>query len=162
LAVNSKGAPFFAEFGSNKIGRVDPETMRITEFVLPNSQARPRRIAVTSDDLIWYSDYPRGYIGRLDPATGKVAERPSPGGGESGPYAITAVDDIIWYAESAATPNMLVRFDPKTETFKRWPVPSGGGVIRNMTPTPDGGLALACSGVNMVALVRITEEAPAR
>ena len=25
LLVNSKGAPFFAEFGSNKIGRVDPE-----------------------------------------------------------------------------------------------------------------------------------------
>jgi virginiamycin B lyase len=132
--------------------------MRIAEFVLPNSQARPRRIAVTSDDLIWYSDYPRGYIGRLDPATGKVAEWPSPGGGESGPYAITVVDDIIWYAESAATPNMLVRFDPKTETFKRWPVPSGGGVIRNMTPTPDGGLALACSGVNIVALVEIGEE----
>lgn len=28
LVVNSKGAPFFAEFSSNKIGRVDPETMR--------------------------------------------------------------------------------------------------------------------------------------
>ena len=157
LLVNSKGTPFFAEFGSNKIGRVDPNSMRIEEYVLPNAQARPRRIAATSDDLIWYSDYARGYLGRLDPKTGKVTEWPSPGGRDSGPYAITAVDDVIWYAESAKTPNMLVRFDPKTETFRSWPIPSGGGVIRNMTQTPNGGLALACSGVDMVALVGIAK-----
>ena len=159
LLVNSKGAPFFAEFGSNKIGRVDPETTRIEEYVLPNVEAKPRRIAATSDDLIWYSDYPRGYLGRLDPKTGKVTEWPSPGGENSGPYAITVIDDVIWYAELAMTPNMLVRFYPKTETFHRWPIPSGGGVILNMTPTPDGGLALACSGDDSVALVEITKRA---
>ncbi len=157
LLVNSKGAPFFAEFGSNKIARVDPETMRIEEYVLPNSQARPRRLAATIDDLIWYTDYARGYLGRLDPKTGKVTEWPSPGGRESGPYAIAVVDDAIWYAELANTPNMLVHFDQKTETFLSWPIPSGGGVIRNMTPTPGGGLALACSGVDMVALVEIAK-----
>ena len=53
---------------------------------------------------------------------------------------------------------MLVLFDPKTETFQSWPIPSGGGVIRNMTPTPGGGLALACSGVDMVARVEIGKE----
>lgn len=29
--------------------------------------ARPWRIAVTADDMVWYSDYQRGYLGRLDP-----------------------------------------------------------------------------------------------
>ena len=43
------------------------ETMRIEEYVLPNVEARPRRIAAMSDDLIWYSDYPIGYLGGLDP-----------------------------------------------------------------------------------------------
>jgi virginiamycin B lyase len=75
----------------------------------------------------------------LDPKTGKVTEWPSPGGRNSGPFVITVIDDVIWYAESAMTPNILVRFDPTTETFHRWPIPSGGGVIRNMTPTPGGG-----------------------
>ena len=52
-------------------------------------------------------------------------------------------------------PNTLVRFDPKTEKFQTWAIPSGGGVVRNMMPTRDGNLALACSAVNRIALVEI-------
>jgi len=52
-------------------------------------------------------------------------------------------------------PNTLVRFDPSTQTFQTWVIPSGGGVVRNMSNTRDGNLALACSGVNKVALVVI-------
>ena len=95
----------------------------------------------------------------MDPKTGEVSEWPSPGGPDSGPYAIAVVDDVIWYVESAASPNMLTRFDPKSQTFERWPIPSGGGVVRNMAPTPSGGLALACSGVNAIALVEFTNRA---
>ena len=50
------------------------------------------------------------------------------------------------------TPNTLVRFDPRTEQFSSAPIPSGGGVVRNMVATPDGELYLACSGVNKVAI----------
>lgn len=52
-------------------------------------------------------------------------------------------------------PNTLVRFDPKTEQFQIWTIPSGGGVVRNMDATRDGSLALACSGVNGLALVQV-------
>jgi streptogramin lyase len=47
----------------------------------------------------------------------------------------------------------LVRFDPKSESFSAKPIPSGGGVVRNMVATSDGQLYLACSGVNRVAVV---------
>ena len=50
------------------------------------------------------------------------------------------------------TPNTLVRFDPRTKQFSSSPIPSGGGVVRNMVSTPDGRLYLACSGVNKVAI----------
>jgi hypothetical protein len=83
-------------------------------------------------------------------------EWPSPGGPESGPYGITTLNDLVWYSESGKNPNTLVRFDPKTETFQTWPIPSGGGVVRNMMPTADGNLVLACSGVNRIALVVVT------
>ena len=81
----------------------------------------------------------------------------SPGGPKSQPYGITATPDgIVWYSESAVKPNTLVRFDPKTEKFQTWVIPSGGGVVRNMMPTTDGkSLVLACSGMNKVALVEI-------
>jgi virginiamycin B lyase len=155
MVVSSKGIPFFVEFGSNKIASLDPNTMAIREYVLPNAESRPRRIAITSDDVLWYSDYSRGYLGRFDPATGKATEWPSPGGPKSQPYGIQAINDIIWYSESAVKPNTLVRFDPKTQQFQTWAIPSGGGVVRNMDVTRDGNLALACSGVNRIALVQI-------
>jgi virginiamycin B lyase len=129
--------------------------MAIKEYTLPDAEARPRRIALTSDDVVWYTDYARGYLGRFDPKTGAVKEWPSPGGPKSQPYGIATEKDIVWYSESAVTPNTLVRFDPKTETFQTWAIPSGGGVVRNMMRTRDGDLVLACSGVNRVALVDI-------
>ncbi|HTN72263.1 MAG TPA: cytochrome C [Methylomirabilota bacterium] len=155
MVVNSKGIPFLVEFGSNKIASIDPNTMAIREYDLLNKESRPRRVAITSDDVLWYSDYSRGFLGRFDPAIGKVTEWPSPGGPQSLPYGIAAVNDILWYSESGVKPNTLVRFDPKTEKFQTWSIPSGGGVVRNIDVTRDGNLALACSGVNRIALVQI-------
>ncbi len=48
-------------------------------------------------------------------------------------------------------PNTLVRFDPQTEKFQTWTIPSGGHVIRNMQATANGNLVLAESGINKVA-----------
>src|SRR5438128_1750390 len=157
------------------IGRLDPRTGQLKEFKtktpgsgphgltavkeyeLPAQEARPRRIAISSDDAIWYADYARGYLGRLDTKSGKVSEWPSPGGPQSLPYGIASIHDVIWYSESGVKPNTIARFDPKTEKFQTWAIPSGGGVVRNVSVTRDGNLALACSGVNRVALVEIKD-----
>ena len=129
--------------------------MAIREYVLPNAATRPRRIAITSNDVLWYSDYARGDLGRLDPGTGEASEWPSHGGPGSHPYGIAAVNDVLWYSESGVEPNTLVRFDPKTGKFQSWAIPSGGGVVRNVMATRDGNLVLACSGVNRIALVEV-------
>ena len=140
---------YFAEFGASKLASIDPKTMQVREYPLPNANGRPRRIAITSDDAIWYTDYARGYVGRFDPKTGSPREGSSPGGPNSGPYGITTLGDDIWYSESGPNPNALVRFDPQTEKFATCAIPSGAGVVRNMTTTRDGKLVLACSGVEM-------------
>ena len=125
---------------------------------MPHADARPRRIALTPDDVLWYTDYARGHLGRFDPATGEVQEWPSPGGPQSRPYGIAAVGHIVWYSESSVHPNTLVRFDTETETFQTWVIPSGGGVVRHMMATSDGNLVLACSGVNRVAMVEVDSD----
>lgn len=155
MVFTSQGTPIVCEFGTNKISSIDPKTMTIKEWTLPHAESRPRRIAITSDDAIWYSDYSRGYLGRLDTKTGDVKEWPSPGGPQSRPYGIAAVHDVIWYSESGVRPNTMVRFDPKTEKFQTWVIPGGGGVVRNMSVTRDGNIAIAESGVNKVGLVVI-------
>ena len=145
MAVNSKGAVFFDEYGTNKIGSVDPKTLEIREYPLPDPASRPRRIAINSDDIVWYTDFARGYLGRLDPTSGKVSEWQSPSGPKSEPYGISAINDVIWYSESNATPNMIVRFDPKTAKFQTWQIPGGGNIVRNISVTPDGKFVLANS-----------------
>lgn len=60
-------------------------------------------------------------------------------------------------SESGVKPNTIVRFDPQTEKFTRWSVPSGGGVIRNMVATPQGDIYIAGSGVNKGGVVRVAK-----
>ena len=86
-----------------------------------------------------------------------MQEWKSPGGEGSQPYGIAVTrDGTVWYSESGVQPNTFVRFDPQTKQFSTTPIPSGGGVVRNMVATPDGRrLYLACSGVNKVAVVEL-------
>jgi len=155
IMVNAKGVPHVVMFGINKIARIDPKTMEIKEYALPDAKARPRRMAYDKNDVIWYSDYPRGYLGRLDPATGQVKEWLSPGGPKSEPYGIVFARDAIWYSESGTRPNTVVRFDPKSEKFQTWAIPSGGYIVRKMDVTPDGNPVIATSTINGVGLVDV-------
>jgi virginiamycin B lyase len=153
IQINSKGAPFFCEFGTNKMAKIDPKTMQITEYPLAEG-VRPRRLAIAADDGVYFTDYQGGRLGRLDPQSGAARMWPSPGGAGSDPYGIAITPDgMVWYSESGVTPNTLIRFNPKTEQFARTKIPSGGGTVRNMAATSDGRLYLACSGVNKVGVV---------
>ena len=158
IVINSKGVPYFANWRTNKLGSVDPQTMQVTEHVIPFEDARPRRIAVTPDDMIWYGDDARGVLGRFDPRTGQFKEYPSPSGPTSRPYGMTAVGDIVWYSESGVWPNTVVRFDPKMEKFQSWEIPSGGGTVRFMVHDPSGDLWMAESGLNKIAKVEVKEK----
>jgi virginiamycin B lyase len=153
IAVNSKGIPFFCEFGTNKMAKIDPQTMAISEYKLPEG-ARPRRMAIDASDNIYFTDYQGGNLGRLNAATGAVKMWPSPGGTGSAPYGIAITPDgMIWYSESGVKPNSIIQFNPQTEQFARAAIPSGGGTVRNMAATADGRVYIACSGVNKVGVV---------
>ena len=107
-----RACPGMSTSAATVSARVDPATMKITEFPLPHADARPRRLTITPDDLIYYTDFPRGMLGRFDPKTRQVKEWLSPGGPDSEPYAITQIGGIVWYSESGVRPNTMVRFDP--------------------------------------------------
>jgi len=64
IAINSQGVPFFCELGADKMAKIDPTTMAIAEFNLPET-ARLRRLAIASDDQVYFTDYKSGDLGRL-------------------------------------------------------------------------------------------------
>ncbi len=82
----------FNEFGSYKLATVDPATVKLEEYNMPNDRSRGRRTAITSDDRVWYVDYTRGSLGRL-PGERRVQGRSLPGGVSAVPYAMASDDE---------------------------------------------------------------------
>jgi virginiamycin B lyase len=153
IAINSKGIPIFCEFETNKMAKIDPQTMEITEYALPEG-VRPRRMAIDANDRVYFTDYSEGHLGRLDLTSGAVKMWASPGGAKSAPYGIAITPDgMVWYSESGVKPNTIIQFDPRTQNFARANIPSGGGTVRNMAATSDGRVYIACSGVDKVGVV---------
>ncbi len=133
IKVDSQNRPWIALFNTNKIGTIDPETMEMKSYDLPEG-ARPRRLVIDSQDIIWYVDYRRGYLGRLDPETGAVREWANPSGENARPYGMAIDDDDrIWFVETGVQPNRFVGFDARTNRYiSNTEVGSGGGTIRHM------------------------------
>jgi virginiamycin B lyase len=157
IQVGPDGTLWVAYNGTNKIGAIHPDTLQIRYYEVPDPASRIRRLGLTSDGMVWYGNSTRGRIGRLNPATGEIKEWPSPSGPTSHPYAFAVVDDVIWYNESGMTPDALVRFDPKTERFQSWAIPSGFGIVRNMWVTKDGNLLIHQTSSNRVGIVEIKD-----
>jgi virginiamycin B lyase len=126
------GSIWVALFGANKLGHIDPATGDMKEITLPQSGARPRRLAVDRSGTVWYSDFARGYLGSYDPKSGSFKEWLSPGGTSSAPYGISiAPDGRIFYDEAGR--GAIVAFDPKTEKMESIKIPTGGAIVRNIS-----------------------------
>lgn len=143
--------------GTNKLGAMDPESMEVQYYTVPDPDTRIRRLGIDSKGVIWFVNSSKGRIGRLDPATGEIKEWESPSGPRSHPYSLAVINDKIWYNESAMRPDALVRFDPETESFQSWAIPSGVGIIRHVWVTRENKLLIHQSSSNRIGLVTIKE-----
>ena len=161
IKINAEGRIWVSYNGANRIASMDPNTMEIREYELPDPASTSRRLVITSDGMVWFVNSALGRLGRLNPTTGEVKEWETPSGPQSHPYAIEVIDDIIWFNESSRRPDALVRFDPKTEQFQSWAIPSGVGIIRHMRKTPDGNLTIHQGSTNRVGLAIIITNPPA-
>ncbi|MBR9910913.1 MAG: cytochrome C [Gammaproteobacteria bacterium] len=155
IKAGPDGTLWVAYNGTNKIGAMNPDTMEIRYYELPDRRTRVRRLDLDSQGDIWYVNSSMGKIGRLQPDTGKITEWDSPSGPKSHPYALAVIDDVVWYNESGMRPDALVRFDPKIETFQSWAIPSGVGIVRHVWVTKAGNLLIHQSSTNKVGLVKI-------
>ena len=145
--------------------KVHPDTLDITEVKLPLPNTTVRRLDIAPDGIIWYVNSGAGRLGRLNPKSGEIKEWDSPSGPRSHPYAISVLDGAIWYNESGVRPDMLVRFDPATETFQSWPLKSGNiyaGILRNSRITPQGTLLIHQTATNRVIEVTPQKRIAAR
>jgi len=97
LTNGPDGAIWFAEFTTNKIGRITLSGT-VTEFTVPTAGASPLGITTGPDGALWFSEEITNKIGRLTTA-GAFTEFPIPTAG-SAPAGITSgPDGNLWFAE---------------------------------------------------------------
>ena len=156
IVMDSRDRPWIALFNTNQIATVDPETFELKTFELPEN-ALPRRIGITSDDILWYGDWTRGTLGRLDPETGEVTEFDLPNGTQSRPYGMAVDDsDRIWLVETGVQPNNFIGFDPMTgKFFSQTVIESGGGTIRHMYFDPETNSIWFGADTNTVGVAKL-------
>lgn len=157
LVANNQ--PWVALLGTNKLATVNAQG-KIEEIDLPRQQARPRRLALTEDGMIWYVDYAEGYLGRYNPKTAAIDEWRLPGGADSRPYAMTAdKHGRIWFVATGVHPNRFIGFDPATESFtKPVEIKSGGGTVRHMVYDADSNAIWFGTDTNTIGRAQLTSK----
>lgn len=155
IVVSENNRPWVALFGTNELATVDARG-KLHEVTLPREGARPRRLDMTDDGMVWYVDYAEGFLGRLNTDSEQIQEWPVPGGPDARPYAMALDDqDRPWFVETGASPNRLIGFDPQTESFSEpAAIPSGGGTVRHMVFDPEA--RALWSGTDTNTVVRAT------
>ena len=140
---------WYAGLGINEVGYIDPATGKVTHFTMLTPDAGPRRLHLDSEGVAWCNLYNVSKIARIDPATGTVTEWDLPGPRDGHPYAF-GIDnkDRIW--TSTYRDDRLHMFDPKTERFTTYLMPSKGNGLRDFFLDEKGWLWAGVFGRNQV------------
>jgi len=95
-----------------------------TEYDLPRETISPHDVIVDSGGMVWYSSFGEQNLGRLDPGNGKVTEFPIPEHKPGFPTGLLGLrsdpQGNLWLGNMYQA--TIAKFDPKTETFKYWPL----------------------------------------
>jgi streptogramin lyase len=140
IATGPDGNLWFAERGSNSIGRLTPAG-ELAEFPLPTAHAEPFQVTAGPDGDVWFTESGSGDVGRITPG-GAISEFPICG--YCRPWGITTgPEGNLWVALAGA--GEVARVTP-TGTVTRFPL-NVGAEPRQIVLGPDGNLWMAAAGL---------------
>jgi virginiamycin B lyase len=157
IALAKDGTAWFAEFSSKgKIGKVDPDTGKVTKYTVPTPDAWPRRIQVADDGTIWFAEFGEspatltqtGKIAHFDPKTETFKEYTLPGKSAS-PYAFD-IDAKGRMCYSNMHEDVVGCLDPKTEHVVEYPMPFSENTMREFFRDSQGRVWWASPSNNKV------------
>jgi len=129
LALDKDGNCWFAEYvPDGKIGKIDGKTLKVTKWQPPTPDARPRRIQIDNDGMVWFAEFQAGKLAQFDPKTEKFKEFALPGP-EATPYALAiGADHTLWYSSEHL--DIIGNLDPKTGHVREYPFPQAENTMR--------------------------------
>ena len=95
-----------------------------TEYDLPRETIEPHDVIVDGSGTVWFSNFGEQNLGRLDAKTGKVSEFAIVEHKPGFPTGLLGLrsdrEGNLWFGNMYQA--TIAKFDPKTETFKFWPL----------------------------------------
>jgi streptogramin lyase len=147
------GTVWYARLYGDKIGRIDPHTLAITEFDSPVKG--PRRLRFDTEGNLWVAGFSDGELARIETAhfKSKVYKLPEFAPGYAPAVYALAIDpqtQDVWINEIMT--DHIYRFLRKEERFVAYPMPLRGTYTRDVSFTSDGRVCMSNNPVPKAAL----------
>ncbi len=138
IDVAGDGAIWFSQLNQHRIGRIDPDTFDIE--VIDTPFPAPRRLRFDKGNGLWIPSFSTGKLARFDVKTREFEEwtLPTAREGTETPYSlhINRANDEVWVCGTNS--DTLIRFEPGTERFTVYPLPTRVTYTRDIDFDPQG------------------------
>jgi virginiamycin B lyase len=138
IVTTPDGSVYFNSWTGNYTAKIDLKTGNLTILEPPTKDSQPRRIWSDSKGHLWITEWATGKLAQYNPETKKWQEWKLPGE-KPQPYSVYVDEkDKVWVSDFGlqhGTQSML-RFDPDSEKFEVFPLPSDHSNIRQMNGRP--------------------------
>lgn len=131
MAIGGDQMIWYAANHRDEIVRLDPSTGKLTPYKTPTPHSDVRRMAADAEGNLWAGAHEASALLKVDYRTGKITEYTTPTE-YSGPYSVD-VDtkrNLVWFSEHHA--DKIGRFDPRTNSFLEFPLPSSDSDVRRI------------------------------
>ena len=111
----------------NRIGRLDPRTGEMKDWMMPDPKGDPHGLTVDKDGHVFWAETIGFHLGRLDPATGSMIRYPMDSTGQRkgrGHSPVTDSKQNVWFTVIGG--DMLGKWDRQTGKSTVWKVPTAG------------------------------------
>ena len=115
------GHVWFAESGSNRLGRLAPSTGQLTYWQVPGAQ-NLYGTQVDAAGRIWLTDFFRPFLYRFDPASNRACTYDLPDDGAA--EYLARAGSAIWFGDHKN--DRIYRVNPATNTFTYWQIGRDG------------------------------------
>ena len=148
IAPALDGALWFAEFCTDKIGRITTSG-KIGEYAIPTVDSGPWGITSGPDGALWFAEYFANNIGRIT-TSGTITEFTVPTGASNPTRIVSGPDGALWFTESSG--NNIGRVTTNGG-FTEYPIPTAFAEAIGIAVGSDGALWFTESLANKIGRV---------
>lgn len=123
MAISGDGKIWFVENAMDQVGRLDPATGKFDEYPIPVPKPTARKAGMDSEGNPWVGLHGAGKLMKIDYKTIKMTVYDPPTK-NSGVYSVQGdpKSKLVWFSQQHV--DQIARFDPTTETFTEFPLPT--------------------------------------